>query len=63
MENLRVSFKEMVNEADWIEPVTKVEAIAKADAIRRFLCFLCLDIKMIMLFLNTKSRRAILATS
>lgn len=39
VENLRVSFKEMVIEAEWMETVTKVEAIAKADAIRSFMAY------------------------
>lgn len=39
VENLRVSFKEMVVEADWMQTSTKIEAIAKADAIRSFMAY------------------------
>jgi predicted metalloendopeptidase len=39
VENLRISFKELVTEADWMEGVTKTEAMAKADAIRSFMAF------------------------
>lgn len=37
--NLRVSFKELVDEADWLENATRAEALAKADAIRSFMAF------------------------
>jgi len=39
VENLRVSFKQMVTVAEWMENVTKTEAIAKADAIRSFMAY------------------------
>ncbi|ODM97501.1 Neprilysin [Orchesella cincta] len=39
VENLRLSFKEMVTDADWMQDETKTEAIAKADAIRSFMAY------------------------
>jgi predicted metalloendopeptidase len=39
VEDLLVSFKEMVREAEWMEDVTKDEAVAKADAIRSFMAY------------------------
>ncbi len=36
---LLISFKELVTEADWMENVTKTEAMAKVDTIKSFMAF------------------------
>ncbi|CAL8073146.1 unnamed protein product [Orchesella dallaii] len=39
VENLRASFKQMVEVAEWMQNETKTAAIAKADAIRSFMAY------------------------
>lgn len=36
VENIRLSFEELVGKASWMQPLTKIEAIDKAKAIRKF---------------------------
>lgn len=39
VENLRVAFKELLDEADWMDNATKVEAERKVNAMRQFMAY------------------------